>query len=587
MFKSIQWKIIAIFLLLTVSVMIVVGTFLLQNISAYYYNDFSNSLDTQVFSEDVIPDFEAALQGENGLYNCLDLLKVYSVRMGIDSFRNYYILDNSLNILGGSSSETGTLTATSNLMLALDGKRGNIIDENAKFMDYALPVGEGKYIIYVTDSMQEVNEIITNMFINIFWALLFGLLISLILGFFLSRTIISPISTLQHRSESMAEGDFTHKIEVRSRDEIGRLTIAFNEMAGKINTSLEEIQAEKNKVEAILLHMTDAVLAYDNTGALIHINPAGDKLLGEHKEKSFDEFFDMLEANISLYRILYIDSSETIERDIEFQGKNLKAFFAPFNTERSVAAGVVVVFQDITRRQMLDNARREFVANVSHELRTPLTTIKTYAETISDMGEGGVNDSVLHFVNVIENEADRMTRLVKDLLTLSQLDSSKVIERRKKFDLAQLVSSVTEKLSVTAKNSGHIIKTDINMSSPICFGEPDAIEQVLTNIISNAIKYTPGGGKVNISCYGDFSKAYITVKDNGIGIPASDLPRIFERFYRVDKARSRQSGGTGLGLAIAKEIIERHDGTIVIESPEQKGTVVKIMLPLYKKDEAE
>ncbi len=587
MFKSIQWKIIAIFLLLTVSVMIVVGTFLLQNISAYYYNDFSNSLDTQVFSEDVIPDFEAALQGENGLYSCLDLLKVYSVRMGIDSFRNYYILDNSLNILGGSSSETGTLTATSNLMLALDGKRGNITDENLKFMDYALPVGEGKYIIYVTDSMQEVNEIITNMFINIFWALLFGLLISLILGFFLSRTIISPISTLQHRSESMAEGDFTHKIEVRSRDEIGRLTIAFNEMAGKINTSLEEIQAEKNKVEAILLHMTDAVLAYDNTGALIHINPAGDKLLGEHKEKSFDEFFDMLEANISLYRILYIDSSETIERDIEFRGKNLKAFFAPFNTERSVTAGVVVVFQDITRRQMLDNARREFVANVSHELRTPLTTIKTYAETISDMGEGSIDSSVLHFVNVIENEADRMTRLVKDLLTLSQLDSSKVIERRKKFDLAQLVSSVSEKLSITAKNSGHIIKTDINMSSPTCFGEPDAIEQVLTNIISNAIKYTPGGGKVNISCYGDFSKAYITVKDNGMGIPASDLPRIFERFYRVDKARSRQSGGTGLGLAIAKEIVERHDGTIVIESPEQKGTVVKIMLPLYQRDNKE
>ncbi len=584
MFKSIQWKIIAIFLLLTVSVMIVVGTFLLQNISAYYYNDFSNSLDTQVFSEDVITDFESAISEENGVYNCLDLLKVYSVRMGIDSFRNYYILDSSLNILGGSSSDTGTIDATSNLVLALDGKRGNITDENLKFMDYALPIAGGEYIIYVTDSMQEVNEIITNMFINIFWAMLFGLLISLILGFFLSRTIISPISTLQHRSESMAEGDFTHKIEVRSRDEIGRLTIAFNEMAGKINTSLEEIQAEKNKVEAILLHMTDAVLAYDNTGALIHINPAGDKLLGEDKEKSFDDLFDMLGANISLYRILYIDSVETIERDIEFRGKSLKAFFAPFNTERSVTAGVVVVFQDITRRQMLDNARREFVANVSHELRTPLTTIKTYAETISDMGEDSVNDSVLHFINVIENEADRMTRLVKDLLTLSQLDSSKVMERRKKFDLAALVSSVTEKLSIPAKTTGHIIKLDINMSSPTCFGEPDAIEQVLTNIISNAIKYTPGGGKVAISCYGDFSKAYITVKDNGIGIPASDLPRIFERFYRVDKARSRQSGGTGLGLAIAKEIIERHDGTIVIESPEQKGTVVKITLPLYKKD---
>ncbi len=587
MFKSIQWKIIAIFLLLTVSVMIVVGTFLLQNISAYYYNEFNNSLDTQVFTDTLTKEIDSALTLEDGVYKTLELLKVYSVRMGIDSFRNYYVLDKSLNILGGSSDAGTSFPATPNLVLAMTGKKGILTDRNSAFMDYALPVANGDYIIYVTDTKEEINEVINNMFINIFWGLLFGLLISLILGFFLSRTIIAPISTLQHRSESMAEGDFGHKIEVRSRDEIGRLTISFNEMAAKINSSLEEIQAEKNKVEAILLHMTDAVAAYDNSGNLIHINPAGENLLGEHRDKTFDQFFDMLDANISLYRILYIDSAETIERDFEFKGKSLKAFFAPFNTERSLTAGVVVVFQDITRRQMLDNARREFVANVSHELRTPLTTIKTYAETITDMGGDDTDSSILHFVKVIENEADRMTRLVKDLLTLSQLDSSKKIERRKKFDLAQLISSVAEKLSIPAKNSGHRIKLDINMSSPTCFGEPDAIEQVITNIISNSIKYTPGGGRIDIACYGDFSKAYITVRDNGIGIPASDLPRIFERFYRVDKARSRQSGGTGLGLAIAKEIILRHGGTIEIESPNQRGTIVKITLPLYNMDTEE
>lgn len=584
MFKSIQWKIIAIFLLLTVSVMILVGTFLLQNITAYYHNDFTSSLDKQFFTDEVMAEFENVIDSPEGVDKALSLLKVYSVRMGIDSFRNYYILDSSLNVLGGSSEKTDTFEPTSNLTLAMSGERGNIVEKDSRIMDYAISVGASGHIIYITDTKFEVNEIIGNMFINIFWALLFGLLISLILGFFLSRTIISPISTLQYRSESMAEGDFSHKIEVRSRDEIGRLTIAFNEMASKINDGLEDIRAEKNKVEAILKNMADAVLAYDNAGNLIHINPAGEKLLGEHRGKSFDELFDILGANISLSRILYIDSNENIERDIEYKEKNLKAFFAPFNTERSFTAGVVVVFQDITRRQMLDNARREFVANVSHELRTPLTTIKTYAETISDMGEGTLDDSTLHFVNVIEKEADRMTRLVKDLLTLSQLDSSKVIERRKKFDLSQLISYVVEKLSISAKNSGHRIKLDVNMSSPVCFGEPDAIEQVITNIISNAIKYTPAGGKIDVTCYGDFSKAYICVRDNGIGIPESDLARIFERFYRVDKARSRQSGGTGLGLAIAREIILRHNGTIEIESPNQKGTIVKITLPLYEQE---
>ncbi len=581
MFKSIQWKIIAIFLLLTVSVMILVGTFLMQNISAYYYTDFNNSLDSHVFTDDFVSELDSAVDSEDGVNKVLDLLKIYSVRMGIDSFRNYYVLDNSLNVLGGSTTRQESFESTQNLLLAMTGERGTLTDKSSSVMDYALPLNDGEYIIYVTDSMEEVNEIITNMFINIFWAMLFGLLISLVLGFFLSRTIIAPISTLQHRSESMAEGDFTRKIEVRSRDEIGRLTIAFNEMAAKINTSVAEIQAEKNKVEAILINMTDAVAAYDNNGALIHINPAGENLLGEHRDCSFDDLFEILDANISLYRILYLDSEETIERDIEFHGKSLKAYFAPFNTEHSVTAGVVVVFQDITRRQMLDNARREFVANVSHELRTPLTTIKTYAETISDMGEDSADPSVRRFVKVIENEADRMTRLVKDLLTLSQLDSSKQIERRKLFDIAELVSSVSEKLSISAKTTGHLFKTDIDMPSPTCYGEPDAIEQVLTNIISNSIKYTPGGGKISITCHGDFTNAYITVKDNGIGIPESDLPRIFERFYRVDKARSRQSGGTGLGLAIAKEIIERHNGTIEIESPGQKGTIVKIVLPLY------
>ena len=586
MFKSIQWKIIAIFLLLTVSVMIVVGTFLLQNISAYYHNDFSASLNERVFTDDFVLDLSSVSAESDGQARVLDLLNIYSIRMGIDSFRNYFLLDDSLNVIGGSSNKYESFEATPNLILALSGKKGTEVDKNNEIMDYAVPIGDKEnshYIIYITDTKEEVNEILTNMFLNIFWALLFGLLISVIFGFFLSRIIISPISTLQHRSESMAEGDFGHKIEVRSRDEIGRLTIAFNNMAARINSNMEEIQTEKNKIEAILLHMTDAVAAFDNSGNLIHINPAGKKLLGDWENKSFDQLFKMLGTNISLYRILYIDSSETIERDIEYNGKNLKAFLAPFNTERSLAAGVVVVFQDMTRQQMLDNARREFVANVSHELRTPITTIKSYAETIEDMDDIDKQSPTFHFIEVIEKEADRMARLVKDLLTLSQLDSSKKTSKPVDFNLALLIESVVEKLSISTRDSGKHIKLDIDMNYPQCFGEQDAIEQVLTNIITNSIKYTTGGGKIEVSCKGDFENAMITVKDNGIGIPAEDLPRIFERFYRVDKARTRQSGGTGLGLAIAKEIVERHGGNISIESPNQNGTIVKIKLPLYKK----
>lgn len=585
MFKSIQWKIIAIFLLLTVSVMIVVGTFLLQNITAYYYNDFSNSLREQVFTPDVTKELADAASSDDAVDRMLELMKVYSIRMGIDSFRNYYILDDSLKVLGGSDNSVKSFDSAPNLLLALGGTPGEETDKSADIMDYAMPVmhgGKTEYIIYITDTKVEVNEIIGNMFINIFWALLFGMLISAIMGFFLSRTIIAPISTLQHRSESMAEGDFGHKIEVRSRDEIGRLTIAFNNMAARINMNMEEIQTEKNKVEAILLHMTDAVCAYDNNGRLIHINPAGEKLLGELGTESFDDLFERLGANISLYRILYIDPTETIERDIELNGKNLRAFFAPFTAERSLTAGVVVVLQDVTKSLQLDNARREFVANVSHELRTPLTTIRSYAETIAEMEQDNAESPVLHFIKVIESEADRMTRLVKDLLTLSKLDSSKYNIQKEMFDLGALVRSVSEKLSVACSGT-HEITVEENMESPDCYGERDAIEQVLTNIISNSIKYTPDGGKIDVKCVGNLKNAVITVRDNGIGIPAEDLPRVFERFYRVDKARSRQSGGTGLGLAIARDIVLRHGGSISIDSPHRNGTIVTVTLPLYNK----
>lgn len=585
MFKSIQWKIIAIFLLLTVSVMIVVGTFLLQNITAYYYNEFSNSLREQVFTPDVTKELADAASSDDAVDRMLELMKVYAIRMGIDSFRNYYILDDSLKVLGGSDNSVKSFGSAPNLLLALGGSPGEETDKSADIMDYAMPVmhgGKTEYIIYITDTKVEVNEIIGNMFINIFWALLFGMLISAIMGFFLSRTIISPISTLQHRSESMAEGDFGHKIEVRSRDEIGRLTIAFNNMAARINMNMEEIQTEKNKVEAILLHMTDAVCAYDNNGRLIHINPAGEKLLGELRTESFDDLFERLGANISLYRILYIDPTETIERDIELNGKNLRAFFAPFTAERSLTAGVVVVLQDVTKSLQLDNARREFVANVSHELRTPITTIKSYAETIAEMEQDNAESPVLHFIKVIESEADRMTRLVKDLLTLSKLDSSKYNIQKEMFDLGALVRSVSEKLSVACSGT-HEITVEENMESPDCYGERDAIEQVLTNIVSNSIKYTPDGGKIDVKCVGNLKNAVITVRDNGIGIPAKDLPRVFERFYRVDKARSRQSGGTGLGLAIARDIVLRHGGSISIDSPHRNGTIVTVTLPLYNK----
>lgn len=593
MFKSIQWKIIAIFLLLTISVMIVVGTFLLQNISFYYLNDFKTTMSERVFSTQLVDDLSEAAADDEAVDKMEELLAIFSGRMGIDSFRNYYILDASTcRVLARSDPDGEPFFTTPNVVAAMAGMTGDNIEKDAQYMDYAVPIlgsdGEAKYIISVKDTKQEVYDITQNIFINILWAIIFGLLFSLILGFVLSRTIIAPLSTLQYRAEEMAEGDFKHKIEVQSRDEIGRLTMAFNTMAAQIDENLADIAAEKNKIETVLLHMTDAVIAFDSsTGRVIHENPACINVLGDCNEKTFDEIFGSgLGLEVTMSRVLYLDEGQSLEFDVEQGGKNYKACFAPFNAENVFSSGVIVVFRDITKQLKLENSRREFVANVSHELRTPLTTVKGYAETIIDIeDEEGRGDSpTAGFARVIDKETDRMTRLVKDLLTLSQLDNAKQRLNCAAFDLSELAESIVQKLTFSAKAHEHELIFTPRSEPFSFFGDRDRIEQVITNVVSNAIKYTPDGGKIEVECGSDGQNALLRVTDNGIGIPREDLPHIFERFYRVDKARSRQSGGTGLGLAIAKEIVQRHGGTIEIESHMPGGTAVSIAMPLFREN---
>ncbi|MBR5535304.1 MAG: HAMP domain-containing protein [Clostridia bacterium] len=582
MFKSIQWKIIAIFLLLTLFVMIVVGTFLLQNISAYYHDDFATTLSAQAFTPSVCAELDAASKNADPVGEITEIMNIYSVRMMIDSYRNYYLLSSDgAEVLSSSLAEPGEVLLTPNLISAMDGQVGKEIDRSASFMDYAYPItdgGEVRYIAYIMDSKDELYDITRNIFINILWALVFGLLISAFLGLILSRTIIMPISNLQIKAEQLSEGVFGHRIEVRSRDEIGRLTLAFNEMASRIDKSLSDISAEKNKVEAILSQMTDGIVAFDQSGEMIHSNNAAKELAGFEEGITFDGFVKQLGISLTIEQLTYLDRNRVVEKETEVKGRIVRLLFAPYADEADKNGGTVVVMQDITKQTKLDMARREFVANVSHELRTPITTIKSYAETILDMADENAPET--NFLKVIDSEADRMTRIVTDLLSLSKLDNSATALDKKVFDLSLLTESVVKKLEINANNLGLTLSFRKEGDASLFYGDKDRMEQVITNIVSNAVKYTPSGGKVEVVCGAEYTQAYIRVSDNGIGIPDKDLPRIFERFYRVDKARSRESGGTGLGLAIAKELVEMHGGKIDIKSREGKGTSVTITLPM-------
>ncbi len=577
MFKSIQWKLVTMFVLLVVSVMIIVGTFLLIRVADFYHNDFKNKMDSVFFGEDfATADVNPQLLEEK--------LKSFIGRLGIDSYRNYFILNQLGEVIKDSNSEIAQQIDTSpNIISAINGKKGVQVERYRQYIDYAIPVlvnNSTEYIIYIRDEKIDLSNMMQQMYTIIFNALLFGLIISIILGFIFSKTITRPIAILTKKSEEIAKGNFDQEIEIKSDDEIGKLTEMFMFMTNELKQNLDEIANAKNKVETILLYMTDGVMAFNIDGKLTHSNPAANRMLriDDQDKISFNNFFPEIGLNIEIGHFINLNNWDTLEKEIEFNGMHIKAFFVAFKTDKANVGGVVVVLQDFTEQQKLDLARREFVANVSHELRTPLTSVKSYTETLL---EGTVDDKklLLQFLNVINNECDRMTSLVKDLLVLSQLEYKQTRWNKKVFSFQKLSEDVVEKLHLSAKERGHQLNIILKDKIPKIYGDSYRIEQVIKNIISNAIKYTPKKGKIDVILKHTDGRVYINIKDNGIGIPKEDLPRIFERFYRVDKARTRSLGGTGLGLAIAKEIISAHEGTINIESEQDKGTEVVISFP--------
>lgn len=566
--------------------MIAVGTFLLNSVSSYYHKEFVTQMESMVFTSDFKKQLTSAANGENPVEELKNLIDVYSGRIGLDSYRSYTILGGDTGSVLYSSEGKTDVDESQNLLTAMGGGVGNTVNRRARVMDYAYPIeragGEG-YIVYIADTKDELYGILGNIFKIIFWALFLGLIISAVLGLFMARTIIAPIRSLKNRAEKITGGDFEERLEIKSRDEIGDLTKTFNTMASELAATLSEIAKEKTKVETILRYMTDAVIAFYRDGSVMHINPAAEEMLpgAVNGDITFNKFFKDLGVDVKIKDLLYLEHIKTLERDMEYDGKSLKAHFAPVVAADGTADGVVVAIQDITEQQKLDIARKEFVANVSHELRTPLTTIKSYTETLRESAEE--NSMEANFLSVIESEADRMTRLVKDLLTLSLLDYDKKAMTKARFDVNDLTKSIVQRLTVETSRRNQTLTFEGDSSMQQLFADKDRIEQVITNIITNAIKYTPDGGKIAVTCKGVLKNAVITVTDTGVGIPKADIPRLFDRFYRVDKARSRKFGGTGLGLAIAKEITDAHGGEIKIESEQGKGTKVILKIPFYSK----
>lgn len=562
-FKSIQWKIILIYTLLILVAMEIIWVYLYKSLENYHMNNFDNYLEAQVRG------ISFTLKDNMDAKSLKNIINMY---MGPNSNVKYvYILDNKGNILASSTGDKGKMM-TPAIVKALSGEIGSEVTDDynssGKIKSFAMPVynSDGKIngVVYISGSLNGIYETLSDVNLILLSATLFAVGITIVLGYILSKTITDPIKEVTKYAQKMAEGNFDVTIKIKSNDEIGKLGEMFNFLSLRLKQTLNDIQGEKNKIEAIIRFMTDGVVATDAKGKIIHYNEAAEKILNVK-----------LELGMPIEGILNLQKEDAVAT-MNCGNKVLTVNIAPLKNNQQIE-GYVYVLHDITEQHKLDTMRKEFVANVSHELRTPLATIKSYVETLlySDVD----TEYSKRFLKIIDSEADRMTRLVKDLLLLSKMDSEGSNLKLEYKNLNEVVIYVINRLSIEAHKKNQKLIVDLQEAPRQVYIDKDKMEQVIVNLVTNAIKYTPESGMIKVITEYDENFASFIVEDNGIGIPKEDLPRIFERFYRVDKARSRELGGTGLGLSIVKQIVELHKGEVSIESEVGKGTIVRVKLP--------
>lgn len=588
--RGLYFKIILILVVFILIVMSVVGAVLISSVLRFYNDEFATSMSENLREDAQLRVYlENAMEGEDAAAFAAaqkSILDSYSSRLGIDDYRSYYILDANGNFLAGSDAGGSTLAKTPNLIAAMNGEVGDTKSQGADYADYALPLSNGNAscIIYIRDTQEELSEVTWMLFSIVLQALFVGLVIAFILSFFLARAISLPLSKLTVGVQRVAEGNFSEKISVQSNDEIGVLTENFNRMSSMIEENLDEINGEREKLETVLSCLKDAVITFGDDGKTLQINDAAKKLFSEAnlENLSLDYIFRLLQYDKEDFA-LDVEKSSAVPA-VRYNDRVYELYFGNirYRDVSRMREGIILVIHDVTQSYELDRSRREFVANASHELRTPLTTIRMVLEAISDDEAITSNAMIKNFLSMAENESSRMEALIKNLLTLSRLDSRTMQFDIKPLCITESLESITQTLTLTAEKKAQTLTFDGTHTPVHIRGDKIRVEQIIINILSNALKYTPEGGSIRVSLQENDGFAEIAVQDNGIGIPKEDLPRLFERFYRVEKARTSDKGGTGLGLAIAKEFAIAHGGDITVDSDIGVGTTFTVRLPLAK-----
>lgn len=594
-FQSVQFKLVIMYLLLIIVAMQVIGAYFVRELEGQLEKNFQDSIANSITlldynaREEIIKNSDNSVKLQNDIRELLvDYSRASSnlIEVRIVDDKGKILGTSNLNnqgIVGQKSNDplvkrTLSLGTTSEDKIYKDeSNKNNRVWVNVSSIKNKGQVIGAIYLVADIESVYKQVDDITNIFIT---GTLIAMIITAVLGILLSRTITKPIVEMKRQAYAMARGNYSRKVKVYGVDEIGELADSFNTLTKRVQEAQAMTEGERRKLSSVLAYMTDGVIATDRRGKVILINTPAEKMLRvKHESANGRSIIDVLDIGdtYQFEDLMEVDGSLTMDRSTLDKPYVLRANFSVIQRETGFNNGVIAVLHDITDQEKVDQERRDFVSNVSHELRTPLTSMHSYLEALSD-GAWEDKEIAPRFLEVTQNETERMIRLVNDLLKLSRMDGGREQLEKSFVNFTDFFNHIIDRFEMMKKET-IMFKRHIPREPVIIEIDEDKVMQVLDNIISNANKYSPDGGRISFYLKKFEDEIEVSIADEGLGVPDEDLANVFDRFFRVDKARSREMGGTGLGLAIAREVIEAHGGRIWAERNKNKGTIIKFTLP--------
>ncbi|EAG5711340.1 cell wall metabolism sensor histidine kinase WalK [Listeria monocytogenes] len=594
-FQSVQFKLVIMYLLLIIVAMQVIGAYFVRELEGQLEKNFQDSITNSITlldynaREEIIKNSDNSVKLQNDIRELLvDYSRASSnlIEVRIVDDKGKILGTSNLNnqgIVGQKSNDplvkrTLSLGTTSEDKIYKDeSNKNNRVWVNVSSIKNKGQVIGAIYLVADIESVYKQVDDITNIFIT---GTLIAMIITAVLGILLSRTITKPIVEMKRQAYAMARGNYSRKVKVYGVDEIGELADSFNTLTKRVQEAQAMTEGERRKLSSVLAYMTDGVIATDRRGKVILINTPAEKMLRvKHESANGRSIIDVLDIGdtYQFEDLMEVDGSLTMDRSTLDKLYVLRANFSVIQRETGFNNGVIAVLHDITDQEKVDQERRDFVSNVSHELRTPLTSMHSYLEALSD-GAWEDKEIAPRFLEVTQNETERMIRLVNDLLKLSRMDGGREQLEKSFVNFTDFFNHIIDRFEMMKKET-IMFKRHIPREPVIIEIDEDKVMQVLDNIISNANKYSPDGGRISFYLKKFEDEIEVSIADEGLGVPDEDLANVFDRFFRVDKARSREMGGTGLGLAIAREVIEAHGGRIWAERNKNKGTIIKFTLP--------